>query len=86
MRAKFNGLPVFSLAERIGVWTLRPSPLGRAKKSLTLLCSDAGHVGRGGLGVAQWDACSLTLLFPLRRAAVSLDGWSAHACETLNGI
>ena len=28
MRAKLNGLPVVSLAERIGVWALRPSLLG----------------------------------------------------------
>ena len=60
---------------------------GRVKKSLTfLLCSDAGHGGHCGLGVAQWDACRLTLLFPLRRAAVSLDGWSARPCKTSNGI
>ena len=37
-------------------------------------------------GVAQWDACRLTFLFPLRRAAVSLKGRSARPCETSNGI
>ena len=28
----------------------------------------------------------LTLLFPPRRAAVSLDGWSARPCETSSGV
>jgi hypothetical protein len=36
-------------------------------------------------GVAQWDACPLTLGFPLRHAAVSLGGWSARPCETSSG-
>ena len=60
--------------------------LGRVKKSLTfLLCSYAGHGGHCG---PEWRkcACSLTPLFPLRRAAVSLDGWSARPCKTSNGI
>ena len=66
-------------AERASALGFRPSHFGRVKKSLTR--------ARLALwtGVAQWDACHLTLLF-LRRAVVSLDGWSARPCETSNGI
>ena len=35
--------------------------------------------------MAQWDAYRFTLRFPVRRAAVSLGGWSARPFETSNG-
>jgi hypothetical protein len=36
--------------------------------------------------IAQWDAYRFTLRFPVRRAAVSLGGWSAHPLVLLSGI
>jgi len=56
-------------------------------KLLTMLLSpDDGQSGHCVWRVVQWDAYRLTPRFPARRAAVSLDGWSARRLEMSSEI
>jgi hypothetical protein len=65
----------------------RPVATDVGNKLLTMLLSpDDGQSEHCVWRVVQWDAYRLTPRFPVRRAAVSLDGWSARRLEMSSEI